>query len=192
MDDRRYAQLVLPHADAMARVATALVGQVYAEDAVQEALLRAWRGWSSLREEAAVRSWLLRITVNVCRNWHASPFGAYQRHTEPFPQTETPTRIQFITDLGPGTTSHTSALDLRRALTLLGEEARDVVLLRYYGGMDASEIGVALDLPPATIRTRLRRALLRLRELLEQHAETKTKDNQLECRLPGTSGAGLA
>jgi RNA polymerase sigma factor (sigma-70 family) len=65
-----------------------------------------------------------------------------------------------------GTSDHTGALDLRRALGTLDEVLRIIVVLRYYGGMDATEVGHALDMPPATVRTRLHRALGQLRERL--------------------------
>src|SRR6185437_1290840 len=49
MEHENFAALVAPHTAAMARVPAALVGIADAEDAAQEALLRAWRGWPSLR-----------------------------------------------------------------------------------------------------------------------------------------------
>src|SRR6185436_6617048 len=56
-------------------VAAALVGPADAEDAAQEASVRAWRSWDELRDREAVRSWLLRITVNVCHDWLRGRFG---------------------------------------------------------------------------------------------------------------------
>lgn len=66
----------------------------------------------------------------------------------------------------PGTSDYTGALDLRAALNQLGYDMRVVVVLRYYASMDASEVGEVLGIPAATVRTRLRRALMALRELL--------------------------
>ena len=68
-DEASYVRQVSLHAAAVLRVATALVGHDDAEDAAQEALTRAWRAWGTLRDTNAARSWLLRITVNVCREW---------------------------------------------------------------------------------------------------------------------------
>lgn len=59
-----------------------------------------------------------------------------------------------------------AALDLRQAINALEMDYRVVVVLRYYAGMDATEIGAALGLPGGTVRTRLRRALALLREHL--------------------------
>jgi DNA-directed RNA polymerase specialized sigma24 family protein len=71
---------VTPHTAAMACVAAALVGMADAEDAAQEALLRAWQNWSSLRDGGAAHTWLLRITVNVCHNWQSGHFGTTRRN----------------------------------------------------------------------------------------------------------------
>ncbi|HEV8190260.1 MAG TPA: sigma factor [Ktedonobacterales bacterium] len=73
MDDPgSFAALVPQHTDAKLRVASALVGSADAEDAAQEAVVRAWDTW---RDASAVRPWLLRITANVCRQWWRGGFG---------------------------------------------------------------------------------------------------------------------
>lgn len=180
MERERFAALMTPHTDIMLRAAAALVGPPDAEDAVQEALLHAWRGWSALRDEAAMRAWLLRITANVCHNWQAGHFGTHRRRTVPLDGAGGADRFpagdpldppagaveDALARSGPGSTDHASALDLRRAVARLDTDLRQVVALRFYAGMDATEIGAALDIPPATVRTRLRRALLHLRERL--------------------------
>lgn len=164
MEHDRFAPLVAPYTAEMGRVAAALVGAADAEDAAQEALLRAWNAWATLREAGAARAWLLRITVNVCRNWQAGHFGTHRRRTEALgPQHD------VIPHAGPaalGTTEHAGALDLRRAVATLPTDLQVVVSLRFYAGLDATAIGAILDMPPATVRTRLRRALQLLRAQL--------------------------
>ncbi len=166
MEHERFASLVLPHTQAMARVAAALIGLADAEDAAQEALVRAWNGWAALREESATRAWLLRITVNICHNWQAGHFGTHRSRTEPLAAQADETTTGPFAGVWPGTTEHATALDLRLAVMSLPDELRAVVALRFYAGMDATEIGAALDLPPSTVRTRLRRALALLRDEL--------------------------
>ncbi len=177
MDDESFARLTPPHVGSMLRVATALLGPANAEDATQEALLRAWRAWDTLRDPGALRGWLLRITVNVCHQWRRGRFGAHQRHTQSLPD-ETiagewstndnawagPALAALGADLG--TSDHTGALDLRQAVNQLGADHRLVILLRFYGGMEPTEIGLALGIPAATVRTRLHRALALLRQRL--------------------------
>ena len=165
----RFAELVPAHVPAMLRAATALVGSADAEDAAQEAIVRAWQAWSTLHDVEALRPWLLRITVNVCLAWRRGPFGKRLKLTEPLP--DAPGDGLAALDADPGTSERAGALDLRAAIDRLGEEMRVAVVLRYYGGLDASEIGAALGVPPATIRTRLRRGLMALREQLRDGTE---------------------
>jgi RNA polymerase sigma-70 factor (ECF subfamily) len=157
-----FVTLVPLHTNAMLRVASALVGPGDAEDAAQEAAVRAWQAWGTLRDRGALRPWLLRITVNVCRQWRRGGFGRRVRLVEALP--EESGELLAALEASPGSSDHTGALDLRRAVNELREELRVVVVLRYYAGMDASEVGEALGIPPATVRTRLKRALGILRE----------------------------
>jgi RNA polymerase sigma-70 factor (ECF subfamily) len=80
--------------------------------------------------------------------------------------------LQRASATGPGSVAHADALDLQRAIAALSDDLRAVVALRFYAGMDATEIGALLDAPPATIRTRLRRALTLLRDALDSSAAT--------------------
>lgn len=164
MEYESFATAVSPHTPAMARMASALVGHADAEDAAQEALVRAWNGWTTLRDPAALRPWLLRITYHVCLNWRAGRFGTARRMTEPLGDGSAYPLV--VARAGPGTGDHADALDLRAAVATLSDDLRNVVVLRFYVGMDATEIGAVLDTPPPTIRTRLRRALLALRDRL--------------------------
>jgi RNA polymerase sigma-70 factor, ECF subfamily len=153
------------HITTMVRVAAAFVGVADAEDAAQEALIRAWQGWPSLRDRAALRAWLLRITVNVCQNWQRGHFGTRRRLLESLDAAGNEGLLATL-DSDPGASDHTAALDLRQAIDRLDAEYRVVIVLRYYVGMDAGEVGDALGLPSGTIRTRLRRGLVRLRDQL--------------------------
>jgi RNA polymerase sigma-70 factor (ECF subfamily) len=163
VEEASFAQLVPSHAAAVLRVATALVGYGDAEDAAQEAMTRAWKAWQTLREASAVRAWLLRITVNVCREWHRGAYGTHRRSTQPLPEDEAPA---VLLEVDAGTSDHTGALDLRAAIRELPDDQRLAVVLRFYGGMEPAEIAAALGIPPATVRTRLHRALAALRRRL--------------------------
>src|SRR5215469_8850366 len=128
MEYERFASLVGPHTDAMAHVAAALVGMADAEDAAQEALLRAWRAWPTLREAGAVRVWLLRITTNVCRNWQTGHFGTHRRATQSLDAAVSWTLLHTEAP-GPGSGDHADALDLQRAVAALRDDLRQVVAL---------------------------------------------------------------
>lgn len=173
VENYRFATLVPQHTAAMMRVAAALVGLADAEDAAQEALVRAWRAWGTLRDVEALRPWLLRITVNVCRGWQRGTFGRQAHRTRPLPDDESDTGgLESLSQIqaDPGTSDYTGALDLRQAVNALPLHFRVVVVLHYYGGLQASEIAEALGVPAATVRTRHHRALLMLRGRLENPA----------------------
>src|SRR5258708_5314281 len=164
MDYERFASLVTPHAATITRMAAALVGIPDAEDAAQEALLRAWRAWPGLREADSTRAWLMQITVNVCRTWRARSLGLRQGSEEGL-QNEVPPQDAPSATLGA--TDHINALDLRQALLTLSADMRQVIVLRFYVGMDSTEIGELLSESPATVRGRLRRAVIQLRHTLD-------------------------
>jgi RNA polymerase sigma-70 factor, ECF subfamily len=138
---------------------------------------------NAARDEGSLRAWLLRITVNVCRGWQRGSQGQQMRLTRAMPDDE-----QDSAGLGtlaapqdePGTSDHAGALDLRQAVRSLPPHFR-VVVLRYYGGLQASEIADILSVPPVTIRTRHHRALLLLRERLEvEGVDTLAGDADVE------------
>jgi RNA polymerase sigma factor (sigma-70 family) len=172
MEYERFAALVAPHTGAMARMAAALVGLADAEDAAQEALVRAWNGWASLREDYAVNTWLLRITINVCRNWQRGRFGTHRRLTVPLASLLDPLSDAIVPlEATSPDAFEPAAFDLRTAVASLPPDLRQVVALRFYAGMDSSEIGAVLEIPSGTVRSRLQRALTRLREALADETD---------------------
>jgi RNA polymerase sigma-70 factor (ECF subfamily) len=179
----RFAALATLHTAAMIRLAAALVGIVEAEDAAQEALERAWKARATLRNEWALRAWLLQITLNVCRQWRRGSFGRHLRLTQSLPDNGTDVAsleglAVLMTD--PGGSDHTGALDLRHAVNHLPTDFRIAIILRYYGGMEPTEIAAALGIPPTTVRTRLHRALLLLRERLHRPATPPSATTESE------------
>lgn len=161
-----FCALIDVHATTLTRIAAALVGASDAEDAAQEAVVRAWRAWPELRDRTAARAWLISITINVCRDWLRGRFGARLRLTESLSGAGDEPRAIAQLDADPGASDHAAALDLRHAITTLDDDLRVIVALRYYTGMDSTTIGAALGMPAATVRTRLRRALGLLRDQL--------------------------
>lgn len=164
-DLEQFLALVERQTPALLKVTASLVGYADAEDAAQEAVLKAWRARAGLRDVEKLRPWLLQIAVNVCREWQRGRFGQHQRMQ--LALLDGPRESLAAAREGdPGASERTEGLDLRQAIAALDDELRLVVVLRYYGGMDSPEIGAALGVPAATVRTRLRRALGLLRERL--------------------------
>jgi RNA polymerase sigma-70 factor (ECF subfamily) len=161
-----------------------LVGAADAEDAAQEALLRAWRRSATLRDVKMMPPWLLRITVNVCLDWQRGRFGTRTRRTARFSSEERtdgdagaaldavlPGASTITADAG--SQAHLRTLDVRGAINRLAEGLRLVVVLRYYAGMDSTEVSSALGIPASTVRTRLQHALQLLRDELSEVPESK-------------------
>jgi len=131
-----------------------------ARDAVQEAVLAAFRNIAALRGDDAFRPWLFRILRNACRK---SLRQGYARGTVSLEE-------QFA-DVAAGDPPLGAALEVRQAIAALPDNAREVVLLHVLEGYDSREIGRMLGCPPGTVRARLSRAMAKLRKELDDHEE---------------------
>lgn len=178
--NERFIRLVLPHMETVLHVAAALVGVADAEDAAQEALLHALKAWPSLREETALRAWLLRIVYHVGVDWLRGRFGSDRSRTQPLAE-DGADRVALLS-LVPGASEHADQLDLRHAINTLNPELRQVLILRYYVGLDASEIGVVMSINPSTVRSHLRRARMLLRDMLAGSDDTTPTHPRKEAR----------
>jgi RNA polymerase sigma-70 factor (ECF subfamily) len=123
-----------------------------AQDAVQEASVRAWRGWPKLRQRDRFRAWFSQILVNVCR----TKLRHQARH-----------RALDIDEVDvEGSDPFRSALArdaVGRALSCLSPELRMVVILRYWGELSLAEIAERLGIPIGTVKSRHHAALHTLR-----------------------------
>jgi RNA polymerase sigma-70 factor (ECF subfamily) len=153
-DGSAFAELVRPHYPAAFRVAYGLLHDVdEAEDAVQDAAFKAWRRLGNLHEGSSLRPWFLAIVANQCRSVSRSRWWSVLK-AEPRE--------------GAGTAVDVAAaVDLRRALRRLGHDERLVVVLRYYLDMPFEEIATTLGISPKAARTRVERAVRRLRLLVQ-------------------------
>ncbi len=143
------------------RLAAHLLGDPNeAEDAMQEALLSAWRGWPRLREPELFEPWLERIVVNTCferlRRRRRSPVVA-------LPEEELEPSASVDESAGP-----VARDTIGRALGVLSAEQRVVVVLRYWRDLSIEEIAVRVGIPAGTVRSRLHYALRALRSEIER------------------------
>jgi RNA polymerase sigma-70 factor, ECF subfamily len=135
-----------------------------AEEAAQEVFLRVYRAVDEFRGEARLSTWLYAITSRVCLTRLGSGERRLVREGE-----ETLTRLANG-EATPGAALERSELEaaLHRAIAELPEERRIVVVLRDLEGLAYEEIAGALDLPLGTVRSRLHRARMDLKEKLER------------------------
>jgi RNA polymerase sigma-70 factor (ECF subfamily) len=122
-----------------------------AEDAFQESALRAWRRIQNLRQGSPFQPWFLGIVANQCREIRRGRWW----HLVRLPDA---TSIQPASDV-----AWFEADDLRRAVMGLPFDQRVAILMHFHLDMPLSDVATALDLSVAGVKTRINRALKRLR-----------------------------
>jgi RNA polymerase sigma-70 factor, ECF subfamily len=163
----RFEAQVMPHLDAAHRFARWLSGSAAdAEDVVQEAFLRAFRAFASLRG-GDVKAWLLTIV----RNCHASAVRERRRvATAPLPEAADLPAPQTV----PGPEGASIGADeqrlLGRLIAALPAEHREVLLLREVEELSYREIAQVAQVPIGTVMSRLARARAALRAQYLQQA----------------------
>ena len=133
-----------------------------AEDATQEALVRAWRDLPSLRDAERFDAWLYRLIVRSCadvgrhrRRWRAE---ITVLHSEPF---------------GSDSASELADRDqIERGLRRLTTAQRTILVLNFYVGLTPTEIADALEIPVGTAKSRLHYAIEALRATLAADERT--------------------
>ena len=163
-DRDAFRHLVEQYKDVLFGTAVLMTGnRAVAEEQVQEALLSAWRGIRGFRLGNPVKPWLVRILVNAVlsqqrrRSIPTVQFDEYES-AEPDPAAHNPAeRLDAVE----------SRIELRRAISELSREHRQVVALRYFAGLTVPEIARALSAREGTVKSRLHRALAVLRQQLD-------------------------
>lgn len=142
--------------DSVYRLALCQLGsKADAEDVFQDVFLRLFRDDTAFESDDHLKAWLLRVTVNRCRDFHRS---AWRRHTQAFDES---LRAQEAED------GALHACELREAVESLPPKLSAVIHLYYEEGYTAEEIANILGCRPATVRTRLHRARKQLKAFLE-------------------------
>lgn len=124
-----------------------------AEDAAQEAMLRLWRADTDFEGEEHLRYFLVRVTLNVCRDFSRSP---WRKRTVPLESCREPA---FSTP---------ERWELYQAVMALPAKYRLPLYLYYFEGYAVAEVGELLGLNPSTVQTRLARARAKLKQELEE------------------------
>jgi RNA polymerase sigma factor (sigma-70 family) len=154
---------VLPHLDGAYNLARWLTrNSADAEDMVQEAYLRAFKFFDTLRGVDS-RAWLLTIVRNTCYTWLQQ--NRPRDLAEPFDED---VHSGESDSADPATLALKSANHqmLKEALEALPAEFREVVVLRDLEGFSYKEIAEIAKIPPGTVMSRLARARERLKQLL--------------------------
>jgi len=127
-----------------------------AEDAMQEALLRAWKRRDTLRDVSVFGTWLNRILINECKT-------LLRRRRRQVAEDQLPAIAVPPPDEG--------AMALRTALFALPEKYRVPLVLHLLEGYTLQETAALLRLPLGTVKTRVARAKKKLEEEVSEHAQ---------------------
>ncbi len=173
-DMRALETLMRLHNRTLFRTARAILrDDAEAEDAVQEAYLRAYRALGSFRGESKLSTWLVRIAANEAlarrRRNARTPTAAAEAES-----------LERISDESPGPEAEAQRGEARRLLEghidALPDPFRAVFVLRAVEELSVEETAAALGIPDATVRTRYFRARRQLREWTAGDANATLKD----------------
>ena len=154
MTDQQFVPLAQRYMDTIFRVAYSyLRSRSDADDVTQEVLIQLYKTDIAFENDAHLKRWLLRVTVNRCKNIFRSPWR----------------KVEDIADYENSLTfdapEHRELFD---AVMSLDRRYRLPVLLYYYEGYRQREIAGLLDIPEETVRTRLARAREKLKHILSE------------------------
>jgi RNA polymerase sigma-70 factor (ECF subfamily) len=160
-DHEAFEVLAVAAGDRLFRIARLVLRDApLAEDAVQEALVKAWRELPGLRDPERFDAWLHRLLVNACadqgRRSRSRPAEVRILHLEP----SEPDGSQASADRD----------QLERGFRRLKPEQRVAIVLHFYLGLSVPEIADTLGVPVGTVKSRLHYATLAMRATLEADA----------------------
>lgn len=132
--------------------------ELLAQDAVSDAVLSAFRQIKSLKNEKAFKGWIFKILCASCKRYYT--------------ENQKTKSLVYLDDENGGFTEPAGfesvelSVELRRALDDLSAEEKEIVLLSVLGNYRSHEIAEILGCPPSTVRSKLKRSLKKLRNLL--------------------------
>jgi RNA polymerase sigma-70 factor, ECF subfamily len=170
-DDDAYAILVARYRGRFARYAMHMLGnREDAEDALQDAFVRAWRALGRCRDPERFDSWLFRILANRCRTRGARR----QRYEATFVQ-DAQALSSAPADRLPAPSGGEPSWDkvVDRALAQLDHDQREAFLLKYVDELSYEEMAALTGVGVSALKMRVKRAADRLRGLLQERAHVE-------------------
>jgi RNA polymerase sigma-70 factor (ECF subfamily) len=166
-----FNELVIEYQSLVCNLCMRMLGQQQAaEDAAQEAFINAWRNIGSFRGDS-FRAWLLRIAGNLCRD------ELRRRGRRPSSSLDTALEAGMPDPPDEDPLPDDSALNtelrgsLEAALAELPEEQRTAIVLCDVEGLDYAEIAVVMKTSLGTVKSRIARARMRMREIMMRQPE---------------------
>jgi RNA polymerase sigma-70 factor (ECF subfamily) len=170
-DLNAFNELVVEHQTLVYNLCYRMLGQTQlAEDATQEAFISAWRSIATFRGET-FRPWLLRIAANLCRD------ELRRRGRRPSSSLDSVLEagVPEPPDDDPSPDDNVLTVELRgklqMALMQLPDDQRTAIVLCDVEGLDYNEIATAMKTSLGTVKSRIARARLKMRELMQREPE---------------------
>jgi RNA polymerase sigma-70 factor (ECF subfamily) len=185
-DENAFAQLIDPYRAELSAHCYRMLGSLHdAEDALQEALLRAWRGLARFQGRSSLRSWLYTIATNAClraierRPKRVLPIDYGPAATDPHAATAAPVTESVWIDPFPDPGAHyeqreSVELAFIAALQHLPAQQRAVLILRDVLGFSGAETADTLDTNPDAVYTALQRAHKTVQQRLPERTQQAT------------------
>lgn len=152
MDKDKFTEKILEAETTMYRVSKSiLLNDCDCEDAVSEAVLKAYEKLHTLREERYFKTWLIRILINEC-----------------YRKKRAVSRFMTLEEYAEGlTVNDEDYTDLYRAVMRLKTQIRITIVLHYIEGYSVEEVAGILKIPAGTVKSRLHSGRKTLREELD-------------------------
>lgn len=189
-EDHAYEIVVTKHHRCMLRLANAIVGQVYADDVVQEAWIKITQGIKNFKRQSSLRTWMLVIVGNVAR----TRYSKEKRHSsrEGLDHSHNITKTSHFDDKGRwcGTCEpikwHMNTpeeirsceqlkLIISSGIQTLPFSQRTALELREIEGLSLHDVAVIMDKSPGNVRVLVHRARTRLSQLIDSHQQGLAK-----------------
>lgn len=132
-----------------------------AEDIFQEVFLKVNMHFVDFRNESAIKTWILKITINTCKDFLKS---AWSQHVDPVEDFQT---NQIVEDGYSRVEKQEQKQTIKEAIMSLPDKYKDVILCVYYQEMSIEETSKILHCAEGTIKSRLNRARQKIKTYLE-------------------------
>ena len=162
-DTAAWEALMRAHQEAVFRLAYLIVGDPDdAEDVAQETFLRAWKHLKGFDTTRPLRPWLLSIASNLSSNRRRSAGRYFVALTRAFRDEPAPATVE------EKSSEQSKANELWKAVQKLNMQDQQIVYLRYFLDLPIAEAALALQVAEGTVKSRLSRALDKLRNIIKQ------------------------
>lgn len=156
-DEKAFAELIFEAKRRMWAVAMSATGNSHdAEDAIQNAMISAWKNIGKFRPQARFSTWMYRITSNAALE--------LLRKRREIPDDDAGADAPDAA--APIQQRITTTMVVRQALATLEPDFKEVLVLREYGGLSYDELAAHQGIPVATVKSRLNRARSKLKDAL--------------------------